>query len=102
MITTDVPAQIRRRRAASYRCPALADGRRDTLDKAKPRTPTTVRALAAGTDEFDGPGVYAGIQTLGIRYMRARHGRGWWIPAKHTGDLTALLESRGFTVQAVL
>jgi hypothetical protein len=27
-----VPAQLRRRRAASYRCPPLPDGRRDPLD----------------------------------------------------------------------
>lgn len=30
--TNGIPSQLRRRRGASYRCPPLADGRRDPLD----------------------------------------------------------------------
>ncbi|MGH4012199.1 MAG: hypothetical protein ACRDTH_29240 [Pseudonocardiaceae bacterium] len=36
--STSVAAPLRRRRAASYRCPPLADGRRDPLDPVHPDT----------------------------------------------------------------
>jgi hypothetical protein len=39
--TPSVPARLRRRRAASWRCEPLADGRRDPLDRcAEPLTDT--------------------------------------------------------------
>jgi hypothetical protein len=41
----DTPTQLRRRRAASWRCPPLADGRRDPLDPPPPLVDITT-ALA--------------------------------------------------------
>ena len=41
----DIPAQIRRRREASYRLPPMADGRRDPLDP-----PTRHRCFECGRD----------------------------------------------------
>ncbi len=98
----DIPAQLRRRRAASYRCPALIDGRRDPIDNPRAVRAVVVRIVGAGTTEVDGPGVVAAIRSLGIRSMRARDGGGWLIQGRHTDDLIALLEVRGYRIESIL
>ena len=66
------------------------------------RQPIRVRVIGAGTTEFDGPGVLAAINTLGVPYMRSRHGKAWQIPGRHTDDLMALLESRRYRLVVTL
>ncbi len=99
----DIPAQLRRRRAASRRLPELPDGRRDTLDKPRPRRPVTVRVLGANTTEIgDGAGVLAVLRRVGCRRMRARDGRGWWIPGRDTEAVLEALEGAGYRIEATL
>lgn len=105
MVTrSDVPAHLRRRRAASYRCDLLVDGRRDPTDKPLKVRVVTVRIIGsrASTAEFAGPGVIDAFRTLGVRYMRSRFGAAWWCPAVHAGDVMALLETRGYRVDPTL
>jgi hypothetical protein len=61
-----------------------------------------VRVLTPRTSEFSGPGVLPAFTTLGIRYMRSRFGGGWLCPAEHTDDVLALLELRGYRIEATL
>jgi hypothetical protein len=65
------------------------------------KRPITVRVLG-NTSEFDGPGVLDAIRTLDVPYMRARHGKAWQIPGRHTDDVMALLEYRGHRLVATL
>lgn len=99
--SSEVAVQLRRRRAASYRCPVMSDRRRDTLSKPVPIVPTTVRVLGKST-EFAGPGVYAAIRTAGCKLMRARTGSGWWVPVAATEDVLDVLEAKGYTVAVTL
>ena len=61
-----------------------------------------VRALGANTTEFDGPGVLAAINILGVPYMRSRHGKAWQVSGKHADDLMALLEHRRYRLEVTL
>jgi hypothetical protein len=97
-----VPAQLRRRRAASRRLPVLEDGRSDPIDPPRPRRYVTVRAIGSKSIEFDGPGVVAAIGTIGCKSMRSRHGGGWLVPEAAGEDVMALLEYRGFALQVTL
>lgn len=100
----DDPEQVRRRRAASYRSPVLADGRRDPLDKPLPGRSVQVRAIGRRTVEFVGcdRAVYAAITSLCARYQRAPKGGAWLIRDDFAEDVLALLESRGYTVEVTL
>ena len=66
------------------------------------RKPICVRAVGANTTEFDGPGVLKAINKLGVPYMRARHGRAWQVPGRHTDELMELLERRGYDLVVTL
>lgn len=101
---SDVPAELRGRRAASYRCQVLADGRRDPIDKPRKVRAVTVRIIGsrAITAEFAGPGVIDAFRTLGVRYMRARAGGAWWCSSAHAEDVMAILETRGYRVDPTL
>ncbi len=89
----DIPAQLRRRRAASRRCEELTDGRRDPIDRPKPRRAVSVRAVGKHSVEFDGPQVFEGIRHLGLRSMRSRYGGGWLVPQANAEDLMCWLEA---------
>jgi hypothetical protein len=64
--------------------------------------PIHVRALGVNTTEFDGPGVLAAINTLGVPHMRSRHGKAWQVPGRHADDVMALLESRRYRLVVTL
>jgi hypothetical protein len=100
----DVASQLRRRRAASYRCPVLDDGRTDPIDKPRPRRAIEVRAIGRNTVEFAGcdRAVYDAITTLCVKYQRAPGGRAWLIPQTVAEDVMALLEVRGHRLTATL
>jgi hypothetical protein len=66
------------------------------------RKPIHVRAVGGNTTEFDGPGVLAAINTLGVPYMRSRHGKAWQVPGRHADDLMALLEHRRYKLEVML
>ena len=66
------------------------------------RQPIRVRVLGGNTTEFDGPGVLAAINTLGVPYMRSRHGKAWQVSGKHADDLMALLEHRRYRLVVTL
>jgi hypothetical protein len=93
-----IPKQLRRRRAASRRLPALHDGRRDPIDPPPRRQPIQVRAIGGNTVEFVGcdQAVYNAIHTLGVKFMRARQGGAWLVPQSAADDLMALLEYRRY------
>ncbi len=101
MIDNDVPTQIRRRRAASFRCPVLADGRRDTLDRPAPESSVKVRAIGRNTVEFAGcdRAVFLAITALCARYQRAPKGGAWLVRQDAADDVMALLESRGYRLE---
>ena len=101
---TDVASQLRRRRAASYRCPPLADGRADPIDKPRPRGAIEVRAIGRNTVEFAGSdrAVYGAIVTLCVKYQRSPAGGAWLIPQSAADDVMALLEVRGYRLAVTL
>lgn len=104
MARVDIPAAIRRRRAASYRCPTLADGRRDPLDPPARRATIKVRAIGKSTVELAGcdRAVYDAITTQCVRYHRADGGGAWLIEQSAADDVLALLEHRGYRLEVTL
>lgn len=103
MPSTDIPSHLRRRRAASYRCPVLADGRRDPLALSpKRRCPITVRVLGRWSVEADGPGVVDILDRLGSQRMRSRAGGMWQFPSRHLEDFLVLAEHLGYVVEETL
>jgi hypothetical protein len=60
----------------------------------------TVKILAGGrTAELSGGrDVLGAIKRHGVPHMRSRHGKAWWVPARHVDDICALLESRGHRI----
>ena len=62
----------------------------------------TLRILNSNTTDVDGVGVFDAIKRLGIPYMRSRFGGGWSIPGRHTDDVCAYLETRGYRIEATL
>lgn len=71
----ETPDQLRRRRAASYRCPPLADGRRDPLELPD-QPPPEVRELdswAAALAHLRAAGL-AGLPPAEVRRAMASHG----------------------------
>lgn len=101
-VSDGTPAQLRRRRAASYRCTVLADGRSDPLDPPRPVRPVQVRAVGKYSVEFCGPGVRDGIASLLLRHMRSRTGQGWLVQTHAAEDLMTLLEMRGYKIDVTL
>ena len=101
---SEVPYQLRRRRAAAYRCPALNDGRQDPADPPKRRAVVQVRAIGRNTIEFTGcdRAVYLAITTLCARYQRAPKGGAWLVQQQAVEDVIALLETRGYRIEAIL
>jgi hypothetical protein len=101
---TTIPAQLRRRRAASRRLPALYDGRRDPLDPPPRRQPIHVRSIGKSTVEFVGcdQAVYNAIRTLGAQFMRAAQGGAWLVPQSAADDVMALLEYRRYELVVTL
>lgn len=95
---------LRRRRAASFRCPAFADGRRDPLDPARTRPVITVRAIGKCTVEFIGNDkvVFSAIKTVGARYQRKPSGGAWLLEQSGAEDVIALLEHRGHKLDVAL
>lgn len=66
------------------------------------RQPVRVRVLGGNTTEFDGPGVIDAITTLHLPHMRSRYGKAWQVPGRHTDDLMAILECRGYRLEVTL
>lgn len=66
----------------------------------KTRGIVRVRALHR-SDEFSGPGVKDAMNTLGVPHMRERFGKGWVCRSDHGADVQALLESRGYRIEAI-
>lgn len=97
-------AQLRRRRAASFRCPVLADRRRDPIEPARRRPVITVRAIGKHTVEMVGNDkvVYAAIKAVGARYQRKPAGGAWLVEQSGAEDVIALLEHRGHKLQVTL
>ena len=62
----------------------------------------TARVLNSNTTDFDGAGVFDALRRLGIPYMRSRFGGGWSIPGRHTDDVMAYLEHRGYRIDVTL
>lgn len=95
---------LRRRRAASFRCPVLADGRRDPIELPKSRPVIVVRVLGANTMEFTGAdrAVLAAIKSVGVRFQRAPRGGAWLVRGDLAADVEALLTYRGYIVQGAL
>jgi hypothetical protein len=100
----DIAAQLRRRRAASYRCPPLDDGRADPIDKPRPRRAIVVRAIGRNTVELTGcdRAVRDAITTLCVKYQRAPAGGAWLVPQAAADDVMALLEVRGYRLAVTL
>lgn len=96
--------QMQRRREASRRCEQMPDGRRDPLDKPRPRPVVTVRAIGRNTVEFAGCdyAVLDAIRTLDVKRMRVRGGGAWLTPQRHAEDLMALLDARGYLLEVAL
>jgi hypothetical protein len=89
-----VAAELRRRRAASYRMQPMPDGRRDPLD------PESGRRLIVSIT-IDTPAGIALLKGSGARYLadwlqldprRSKSGGGWVVDADREPDLIALAE----------
>jgi hypothetical protein len=101
---TGMAEQIRRRRAASYRCLPLASGVRDPLDAQRRRGVVAVRAIGKSTVEAIGcdRAVYDVLKTVGGRYQRAPRGGAWLMPQEIAEDVLTMLSGRGYTVEYTL
>jgi hypothetical protein len=103
--TGSVPAQIRRRREASYRCEPLSDGRRDPLERRRRRQGVVeVRAIGKKTVEFTrcDKAVYGAAKTVDARIMRARDGGAWLVHQDNADDVMARLEYLGYSLEVTL
>ena len=106
----DIPAGIRRRRAAAQRCQPLADGRRDTLS-----TPvrddrwTSARTLhievgPRHTAWLHGGRLKAMCERVGVPHVWSHDRRLWSIPAARVQDVATYaehVEGRFVTVERV-
>jgi hypothetical protein len=105
----EIPAQLRRRRAAARRCPPFSDrdDRPDPLDRPRPREVITVRCISERTVEFVGCDhiVAKTCRELSdgkIRHHRAERGGAWLVRSDLAAEVEALLTYRGFIVQSAL
>lgn len=105
---SDIPRQLRRRRAAADRCEPLEDGRRDPLDprprtNAKRRVVSIMMNTARNVALVKGWGTRQLIIDSGHTPIWSAVGRGWCIDAKHVPDVEAMaqLERRFVNVREI-
>jgi hypothetical protein len=102
-MSTDVAAQVRRRRAAAQRLPAMNDGtgRSDPLDPCPTRSirPAGV-TYDTGRDLVLVRGHKAGslLRSYGLKPLYSSAGRGHVVDGHHCSDVVAFLEHDGFFV----
>lgn len=92
-----IPAQLRRRRAASYRCEPLADGRRDPVSKKRPANVARTLHIAVGrrTAWLFGDRTFDLLEQVGVdRRQWDYEKRVWMIPSQFADDVMAFAEWR--------
>lgn len=94
--TETIPAQLRRRRGASYRCQPLEDGRRDPVAKKVTRSPRTLRVeVGRHTAWLFGEKTFDLLDAVGIEQRQWDHKqRVWMIPVQYADDVMAWAEWR--------